>query len=308
MESIEVVLEQGDAGARLDKVLALRTGQSRSQIQRWAELDRVWVQGKRASLKSKYPAGTRIICHPPEPEPLDLVPEAIPLDILFEDADLLVLNKAPGMVVHPGAGISRGTLVSALLHHCGNSLSGIGGVERPGILHRLDKDTSGALVVAKNDAAHRFLSEAFQKRLVTKVYQAFVHQAPQPEDGTWSFPLGRHPVHRKKQAVLSHGGRSARTDYRTLRRWKEVSLIECRLHTGRTHQIRVHASHAGCPLVGDNLYKGKCLPRAGAKRQMLHAFQLAFSHPRSGETLAFEAPVPDDFQRFHRWLSQNKPN
>lgn len=306
MERIELKIVEGQQQERLDRILASHLDESRSQIQRWIEAGRVWVDGQVAISRAKYPIGALVTIEPPEPESYDVEPEVMDLDILLEDEDLIVINKAAGMVVHPGAGCRTGTLVSGLLHHCRGQLSGIGGVERPGIVHRLDKDTSGVIIVAKNDFTHQKLSEAFQQREVTKVYRAFAHRLPSSSAGSWNSPLGRHPVHRKKQAVVEVGGRTARTDYQVNNQWDKFCSLELELFTGRTHQIRVHAAHAGVPLAGDTLYGGKLVEAAGVKRQMLHAYRLRITHPRSGESLAIMAPLPEDFTRFESWLNQRQ--
>ncbi|HEX8077124.1 MAG TPA: RluA family pseudouridine synthase, partial [Chthoniobacterales bacterium] len=210
----------------------------------------------------------------------------------FEDDDLLVVNKPAGMVVHPGAGHQQHTLVNALLAHCEN-LSGIGGKERPGIVHRLDKETSGALVVAKNDATHRDLSKQFAARTMGKIYLALVAGTPRKSTGVIDKAIARHPVHRQRMSIARRQGRSAKTEYRVLRSGGGVSLVECTLHSGRTHQIRVHLHHLGHPVLGDKLYGGK---HAGDfPRQMLHAWKLSFRHPRSDEQMTFEAAIPADF-------------
>jgi 23S rRNA pseudouridine1911/1915/1917 synthase len=216
------------------------------------------------------------------------------LQILFEDDDLLVLDKPAGLVVHPGAGNPRHTLVNALLAHC-SSLSNIGGDERPGIVHRLDKETSGCLVVAKNDAAHRNLSEQFAGRTVLKVYLALVAGTLRRPSGTITVEIGRHRVNRQRMSVAVNRGRAARTDYRVVRAADGISLVECILHSGRTHQIRVHLQHLGHPVLGDKLYGGK--HARTFPRQMLHAWKLGFDHPRDGRRLIFEAPLPEDFAR-----------
>jgi 23S rRNA pseudouridine1911/1915/1917 synthase len=222
--------------------------------------------------------------------------EDLPLEILYEDAELLVINKAAGMVVHPAVGNWSGTVVNALLHHC-EDLSEEGGDERPGIVHRLDKETSGCLVVAKTDAAHRALSQQFAGREVRKIYLALALGVFRQSSGTVDAPIGRHPVHRQKMAVLPPGkGRESRTDWRVLGELdfgaQRVTMVQCRLHSGRTHQIRVHLAHLGHGLLGDATY-GR---RAGAERQMLHAWQLGFFHPRTREWLVFTSPLPADFQ------------
>jgi len=230
------------------------------------------------------------LCEPP-PVPTDTVAEEIALDVLFEDDDLIVLNKPAGLVVHPAAGHWSGTLVNALLHHC-RALSGIGGEQRPGIVHRLDKETSGCLVAAKNDAAHQALARQFAGREVTKSYLALVAGKLPRTSGVIEAPIGRHPVHRKKMTVVPAGrGREARTDFRVRAELPRGTLVECTLHSGRTHQIRVHLKHLGHPVLGDEVYG----QRAGFARQMLHAWRLGFTHPRTNERVNFESPIPPDF-------------
>lgn len=237
---------------------------------------------------------------------MDAIPEDLPLDVLFEDADLLVLNKAAGMVVHPAVGNWTGTVVNALLHHC-EDLSIEGGEERPGIVHRLDKETSGCLVVAKNDRAHRSLSEQFAGREVRKIYLALALGRFKAARGCVQVPLGRHPVHRQKMAVMPAGkGREARTDWEVLGelevRGQRLTLVQCRLFTGRTHQIRVHLAHEGHGLLGDAVYGRKLF----ASRHMLHAWQLGFSHPRDNRWMQFTSPIPEDFNALGVSLSKPK--
>ena len=227
-------------------------------------------------------------------EKIDVQPEPIPLEIIFEDHDIIVINKPAGLTVHPGAGQRQHTLVNALFGHC-TTLSGIGGKERPGIVHRLDKETSGCLVVAKNDMAHRELSKQFATRTVEKIYLALVAGKLRKAAGVIEEKIGRHPVYRQRMRVTSLRGRTAKTEYRVIRSSDKASLIECRLHTGRTHQIRVHLHHLGHAVLGDKVYAArfaKNLPR-----QMLHAWKLGFRHPRIGEWKNFEAPLPADFQQ-----------
>lgn len=300
------VWEETDAGSRLDKSLARKLGVSRTRLQEWLEAGHVVSGGEVLRGKETLPIGAEVVVCPPAPVPDRLEPEALPLDILHEDDDLIVLNKAPGMVVHPGAGHRSGTLVAALLHHCAGRLSGIGGVERPGIVHRLDRETSGVLVVAKTDAAHQSLARQFKDRTMEKTYQAFVCGVPRARAGLWDGPIQRHARHRQKMAVRE-GGRAARTDYRVLQAWSSSALLELRLHTGRTHQIRVHAAHAGYPVVGDDVYgRGhRWAGEAGVVRQLLHAWRLVLVHPRSEKSLALEAPLPQDFLRFRDWLERS---
>lgn len=240
----------------------------------------------------------------PPPQPAIPQPQAIPLDILYEDRDLLLLNKSAGMVVHPAPGHADGTLVNALLHHC-RDLGGIGGVERPGIVHRLDKETSGLLVVAKNDTAMAGMVRLFQRGEIIKEYDALVHGAPPHDSGTVSGLIGRHPVHRKRMAVVRTNGRRAVTHYTLKQRLgQDISWVCCRIETGRTHRIRVHMQALGCPLVGDALYGRSAADRRlpqPPQRQMLHAAHLAFAHPISGVALDFHAPPPDDFMRVLAW-------
>jgi 23S rRNA pseudouridine1911/1915/1917 synthase len=235
--------------------------------------------------------GDAITLHEPPATPTETVAEDIALEVLYEDDDLIVINKPAGLVVHPAAGHWSGTLVNALLHHC-HGLSGIGGEQRPGIVHRLDKETSGCLVAAKNDAAHQALARQFAGREVTKIYLALAAGKFPRLSGMIEAAIGRHPVQRKKMTVVPDGrGRPAKTGYRVLGEVPGGSLVECTLHTGRTHQIRVHLKHLGHPVLGDEVY-GK---RAGFVRQMLHAWRLGFAHPRTGERVNFESPVPPDF-------------
>lgn len=303
------VCGEGDAGGRLDKVLAVGLGVSRASIHRWMESGCVRIRGGgKVSRKEKAVAGAAYEIDPPPVQPMELASEDRPLDILFEDADVLALNKPAGMVVHPGAGHAGGTLVAALLHHCRGSLSGIGGVERPGIVHRLDKDTSGILLVAKNDHAHAELARQFHDRLTRKTYLAWVVGAPRLPAGSWHWPIGRHPVHRQKMTVIQKEGkgRQAHTDYRLVRRAGGAALLELDLHTGRTHQIRVHCTAAGCPVAGDAVYgrQPEWVRKAGASRQLLHAWKLQFRHPRTEKSIELAAPVPEDFLRFEENLGR----
>ena len=283
--------EAGDAGSRLDHFLASRIPElSRSRIQALMEEGRVLVNGEPKLRSCKLRGGEAIALTVPAVIASENLPEDIALEILFEDDDLIVINKPAGLVVHPAPGHAGGTLVNALLHHC-TSLSGIGGVERPGIVHRLDKETSGCLVAAKNDAAHQSLTEQFAGREVRKIYLAICAGILKKKKGTINVPLGRHPVHRQKMGIRVRDGREAVTDWLVLAALPCGTLVRCTLHTGRTHQIRVHMKHLGHPVVGDEVY-GK---RAGFARQLLHAWKLGFSHPRTGIPLDFTAPIPSDF-------------
>ncbi|MCC9622660.1 RluA family pseudouridine synthase [Thalassospira sp. MA62] len=301
-----------DEGARLDKVLATAwPEQSRSRIKALIEDGNLSLDGiVTTKLSTKVKSGTAfLLVIPPA---LDAEPQAqdIKLDILYEDDDLLVINKPAGMVVHPAAGNESGTLVNALLAHCGESLSGIGGVKRPGIVHRLDKDTSGAMVVAKNDMAHRALSNLFaeDKDNIDRAYLAVVWETPRPLEGEIEGNIGRSSQNRKKMAVLKSGGKYALTRYKTLKTRDDslASLVECRLATGRTHQIRVHLTHIGHSLIGDPVYgRNKSIKKFNPKtqeilnafnKQALHARTLGFKHPRTGAYIATTAPLPDDLQ------------
>ncbi|MBR5015272.1 MAG: RluA family pseudouridine synthase, partial [Clostridia bacterium] len=233
----------------------------------------------------------------PEPTEIEAKPQDIPLDIFYEDDDLLVVNKPKGMVVHPAAGNPDGTLVNALLFHCKGSLSGINGEIRPGIVHRIDKDTSGLLVVAKNDATHQKLAEQIKEHSFTRCYKAVVHGNIKDDEGTIDAPIGRSPKDRKKMAVTDKNSREAVTHFKVLERFKDYTYIECKLETGRTHQIRVHMAYRGNPVAGDTLYGPKNTPK-DLNGQCLHAYKLGFVHPKTGEYLEFEAPLPEYFEKF----------
>ncbi len=272
---------------------------SRGTLQRLIEQGHIRVDGKPVKSTHKPRSGEVVSVVWPEALPAEARPEKIALDILFEDKDLLVLNKAPGIVVHPAAGHAEGTLVNALLHHCSGELSGIGGVARPGIVHRLDMDTSGCLVVAKNDATHVNLAEQFAGRDVLKIYDAILCGELHPLRGDIRAPIARHAIHRKRMAVVD-GGRAARTSYEVVKRLRGSTLVAAQLHTGRTHQIRVHFQHLGFPLVGDQVYgkrqnaRLRDLTEYTAPRQMLHARELTFIHPRTRTLVKCEAPWPED--------------
>jgi 23S rRNA pseudouridine1911/1915/1917 synthase len=307
------VTEQ-EAGLRLDKYLASRLPDlSRSQLQRLIHAGQVHTSHGRPTASTRVRCEETITVHIPPPHPARPAAEAIPLHILYEDDDLLVINKAPGMVVHPAPGHYTGTLVNALLHHC-RTLSGIGGERRPGIVHRLDKDTSGALLIAKNDRSHRRLSEQLKSRQLRRDYLAFVRGQLPALQGVIDAPIGRHPKNRKKMAVVAPGGRSARTHYESITTWGPISLLKLRLESGRTHQIRVHLEHVKHPVIGDPIYGSTnwrlsgqpLLERAlqNFPRQALHAERVCFQHPTSGVWLAFHAPVPDDMRHLLTLLRQ----
>ncbi|MDP4088063.1 MAG: RluA family pseudouridine synthase [Bacillota bacterium] len=286
---------QDNVGERVDKFLSYAMeGKSRSYIQGLAEKGGVKVNDKAVKSNYKFKNGDIVEVTTPEPVTLDVKGEDISLNILYEDSDVLVVDKPQGMVVHPAAGNYSGTLVNAILNHC-EDLSGINGVIRPGIVHRIDKDTAGVLVIAKNDAAHNKLAEQLKDHSMTRIYTALVEGIIKGQEGTIDAPLGRHPVERKKIAVLKEG-RHAVTHYRVLENLKNTTLVECRLETGRTHQIRVHMAHIGHPLVGDPVY-GHKKQRFKLEGQLLHARILGFIHPRTGEYMEFESELPDYFKK-----------
>jgi len=293
LKPIEFVVSENDAKMRLDQFLAKRLPEySRSRLQQLIRTGFVRLNEQSTRPRQIVRAGDKIDLIEPPLEKIDVRPEPIPLEVLFEDGDLIVINKPAGLTVHPGAGHREHTLVNALLSHCA-TLSGIGGKERPGIVHRLDKETSGCLVVAKNDTAHRELSKQFAARTVEKIYLALVAGKLRKPTGVIEEKIGRHPIHRQRMSATSPRGRSAKTEYRVIRSSDQASLVECRLHSGRTHQIRVHLHHLGHPVFGDKIYA----PRFAKNfpRQMLHAWKLGFHHPRTGEWKHFEAPLPADF-------------
>lgn len=287
----ELVLAADRSGERLDAYLARAVPDlSRSHAQKLIEAGRVLVNGRPAKAALRLAPGDEVRVHLPEPQPVTPAPEPIRLEVVYEDADLIVVNKPAGLTVHPAPGHPSGTLVNALLAHCPD-LSGINGELRPGIVHRLDKDTSGLLVVAKNDRAQLALSEQFAGREVLKAYLALVEGRPQPA-GVIDAPIGRHPAQRKRMAVIAEG-RPARTRYRVVAQWDEAALVVALLETGRTHQVRVHFAAIGHPVVGDPVY-GRRSPLVA--RQFLHAWRLGFRHPRTGAWLEFEAPLPEDLR------------
>ncbi len=281
------------SGHRVDYALAQAGELSRNSMQRLIVGNRVFLDGRQARKNDRVSEGQTALVLLDEPVESRAMPEDIPLDIVYEDTDLVVINKPRGLVVHPSPGHESGTLVNALLNHCAGSLSGIGGVTRPGIVHRLDKDTSGLIVCAKNDFAHTALSAALKVRSVSRCYECVVRGGPKEDVFTVSAPLGRHPLNRKKQAVIADG-REAVTHVQVLARYPGYSHLRCKLETGRTHQIRVHMAHIGHPVAGDPLYgSGKDMLRLDG--QCLHARELSFTHPRTGEDLSFETELPEYF-------------
>ena len=290
------------SGTRLDLAVSELGGVTRSAAQSFIEAGQVTVNGKTAAKSCKVAEGDEIEYILPEPEPYDVVPQNIPIDIVYEDDDIIVVNKPKGMVVHPAAGNPDGTLVNALLYHCGDRLSGIGGVMRPGIVHRIDKDTSGLLVVAKNDFAHNFLSEEIKEHKVSRIYYAVANGRFKEQEGTVDAPIGRHMTDRKKMAVYksTEHARDAVTHYRVEEEYSGFSRLRLELETGRTHQIRVHMAYKGHPLLGDTVYGGghSKFERQNAELlsgQCLHARELILTHPRSGEIMHFESPFPEYF-------------
>ena len=290
-----LIITENEAGQRADVVLAAMLELTRSNMQKLLDEGRA-VKGTKV-IKSNYKVklGDEIIVTLPEPQPLDVQPENIPLDIIYEDEDVVVVNKARGMVVHPAAGNYSGTLVNALLYHCKN-LSGINGVIRPGIVHRLDKDTSGIMICAKNDAAHVSLSEQIQSKTAQRTYLAVVRGNIKTDSGVIETQIARDKDDRKKMAVVKEGGRNAITEYEVVERFGKYTIVKCKLKTGRTHQIRVHMEYLGYPLVGDPKYSPMKTPFS-INGQALHSLTLAFDHPRTGERMEFEAKLPEDLHK-----------
>ncbi|MBQ8720385.1 MAG: RluA family pseudouridine synthase [Clostridia bacterium] len=296
-------VEEEHAGLRLDDFLSRTTDLSRTRAAKLIESGAVRVRGVCVSKKHIIKAGDTVELELPEPEPYEVEAEDIPLDVVYEDSDIIVINKPSGMVVHPAPGNYTGTLVNALLYHCQGELSGIGGVMRPGIVHRIDKDTSGLLVVAKNDAAHKALSDELQYHGVVREYHALVNGGFKEARGTINLPIARHPVDRKRMAVVhSESAREAITHYELIEQYGQISYLKLILETGRTHQIRVHMSHKGHPLLGDTVYGGgktlfekRHAPLLDG--QALHAKRLILTHPRTGERMTFECELPENFKK-----------
>lgn len=295
MDGERIQISAEESGERIDALLArIFPALSRSLIQKCMELGAVTVNGRPVKKNARAAAGDVIDFVLPETEELPLEPQDIPLDVVYEDDDLIVVNKPRGLVVHPAPGHPDGTLVNALLFHCGDSLSGIGGARRPGIVHRIDKDTSGLLVAAKNDFAHQGLSAQLSDHSLYRVYEAIACGTFREGAGTVDRPIGRHPVDRKRMAVTEKNSKSAVTHWEVLAAYRGYTHIRCRLETGRTHQIRVHMASLGHPLLGDGLYGAKC-PDKGLEGQCLHARQLRLLHPRTGQELTLACPLPDYF-------------
>jgi len=300
--SQEFVVAPGEAGVRIDRYLSDQCQDiSRSYLQKLLKEQSVLVEEKPVKSNYKVNAGDRISLTLPELREPEILPEEIPLDIVYEDKDIILINKPKGMVVHPAAGHYSGTLVNGLMSHCRSELSGINGVMRPGIVHRIDMDTTGVLIVCKNDMAHNSISEQLKEHSITRRYAAIVHGVLKEDEGTINAPIGRHPIDRKKMSINEKNGREAITHYRALERFKQFTYIECQLETGRTHQIRVHMASIGHPLLGDSVYgPAKCPFRLNG--QTLHAGVLGIIHPRTGEYMEFTAPLPDYFEELLRKL------
>lgn len=295
MDENLIIITAEESGERIDALLVRALpALSRSQVQKLLEQGMVTLNDRPLKKNHRCTAGESYTVVLPEPEELPLAPQNIPLDVVYEDEDLIVINKARGMVVHPAPGHPDGTLVNALLHHCGDSLSGIGGQRRPGIVHRIDKDTSGLLIVAKNDFAHQLLSAQLSDHSLCREYEAVVHGGFREDSGTVDRPIGRHPVDRKRMAVTEKNAKRAVTHWQLLEAYRGYSHILCRLETGRTHQIRVHMASIGHPLLGDGTY-GAPSPEKGLEGQCLHARRLRFTHPRTGEQICLETALPEYF-------------
>ena len=302
-----VSYEAVNSGERLDVFLTEQNQDfSRSHVQKLIADGKVMVNGQQRKANFKLTAGDEITLEIPEAVEAEILPEDIPLDILYEDKDIIVINKARGMVVHPAAGVFSGTLVNALMHHC-TDLSGINGELRPGIVHRLDKDTSGVMVAAKSDKAHLSLAQQIKDKTAHRIYQAIVYGNIKEEAGIIKGDIGRHPVDRKKMAIVQDG-KSAVTHFKVLERFGEYTLVECALETGRTHQIRVHMTHIGHPLVGDPKYgtNGKRKDNFSIQGQALHSMSLELDHPVTGERMTFNTELPEDMQKILRYLRNTR--
>jgi len=293
--SINLLIEEEQAGLRVDKFLSEALPDlSRSYIQKLIKDEQIYVNGKKIKASYKVNTGDMLLVEEPELKEPDILAENIPLNILYEDSDLLIVNKPKGMVVHPSAGHYSGTLVNALMYHCKNELSGINGVMRPGIVHRIDMDTTGSLLVCKNDFSHNDIAEQLKIHSITRIYHAIVHGVLKNDEGTIDAPIGRHPVERKKMSINYDNGKHAVTHYKVIKRFQHYTYIECRLETGRTHQIRVHMASLHHPLVGDSVYgPSKCPFKL--QGQTLHAKTIGIIHPRTREYLEIEAPLPEYF-------------
>ena len=295
MEKLTLITTEDQSGTRLDAFLAAELeATTRSGAVKLIESGQVTVNGKPAAKNYKLRGGETVEVEVPDPTPIEVIPQDIPLDIVYEDSDVIVVNKPKGLVVHPAPGHPDGTLVNALLFHCGDSLSGIGGELRPGIVHRIDRDTSGLIIAAKNDLAHQGLSDQLQDHTLSRVYRCIVTGNLREDSGTVDAPIGRHPIDRKKMAVVADGRRAV-THWQVLERYQGFTYVECRLETGRTHQIRVHMAHTGHPILGDTVYGNKrAVP--GLQGQCLHAVGLRFLHPRTGEAVELGCGLTEEFE------------
>ncbi|MBR3561241.1 MAG: RluA family pseudouridine synthase [Oscillospiraceae bacterium] len=302
MEPIVLTTETGN-GKRLDAFLAEAIeGVTRSAAARLIEDGAVLVDGKLASKSSKLTGAETVTVTLPEPEPIDAVPQNIPLSVVYEDGDVIVVNKPSGLVVHPAPGHPDGTLVNALLYHCGDSLSGVGGALRPGIVHRIDRDTSGLIIAAKNDLAHQSLAEQLKTHRLARTYESICVGNLREDSGTVDAPIARDPRDRKRMAVVA-GGRDAVTHWEVIARYPGYTHVRCKLETGRTHQIRVHMAYLGHPILGDTVYGAK-KPVPGLTGQCLHAVALRFQHPRTGEAVELSCPLPDEFTAMLRKIDR----
>lgn len=297
METFTFIVSEKDAGVRLDKYLSCQMpDMTRSFLQKLIKEERILVNGQIQKTNYKLKSEQEVHVFVPPAESISVVPENLPLDILYEDDDILIVNKPKGMVVHPSAGHESGTLVNAVLYHCKDSLSGINGEIRPGIVHRIDKDTTGSLVICKNDASHLCVAEQLKEHSITRIYRGIVSGNVREKTGRIENNIGRHKTDRKKMAVVPIGGKTAITNYTVLKQWKSAAYMEFRLETGRTHQIRVHMAYIGHPLLGDTLYGNSKNPYK-LEGQTLHAMTIGLIHPKSGEYLEVSAPLPDYFQK-----------
>lgn len=304
MDHYEWTAGPSEDGERLDKFLARKNEEwSRARVQEWIRAGLAWVNKKNKKGNYRLKPGDNITLKVPPVTEAEIRPEPIPLDIRYEDRDVIVVNKPRGMVVHPGPGNDSGTLVHALMAHCGEELSGIGGVARPGIVHRIDKDTSGLLMIAKNDAAHQSLAAQLKEHSVERVYVAFCHGVISHNHGTVDAPIGRDPKHRQRMTVIAQNSKPAVTHFCVQERFEEATLVECRLETGRTHQIRVHMKYIGHPLIGDPVY-GPKKNHYTIEGQALHAKVLGFTHPRTGERIRLETEWPEDMEKVYKSLKQ----
>lgn len=304
MDKLQLVSEE--ANVRIDKYVSEHSDLSRSLVQKLCEEEKVLVNGKKVKSSYKLSENDEIEIEVPELEPLEAKPENIPLDILYEDGDLLVINKPKGMVVHPAVGASTGTLVNAVLYHC-KDLSGINGVLRPGIVHRIDKDTTGCIIVCKNDFAHVEIAKQLESKTCHREYKAIVTGVIPHDNGMIDAPIGRDPRDRQKMTVTDKGSRDARTHFSVIERFPKATYVDCRLETGRTHQIRVHMKYINHPVMGDEKY-GKACPYMDTHGQVLHAYKITFVHPRTGKEMSIEAPLPAYFEELLEILRKENAN